>query len=217
LWVGLGGFILAAITGILATVILFASGLLSLLLRLVPPEQPLVHLLLGIILVFVGLGLGGATGGLVRGYTLHLIDSQGSHRRYLLGGAFSTGISQAILVVPIMLFISLVSIYNVGSQKDPASFIVLFALVGALFGLVNGAILSLVTVRLRYAWISWLGYLLASTVGGALFGLVLGDQIDLFHRRDLRPCFPGPGRCNNQRVCRWLARRSITVGPPAWR
>ncbi len=172
-WVGLAGFILGGITGIVATYILFASGVLSLILKLVPEDQPFVRLLLGIILVFVGLGLGGALGGLVRGYTLHQIDPEGSRRRYLLGGAFSTGISQGILVIPLLLLISLVSMYNAGSQKDPASFIALFALIGGLFGLVNGAILSLVTLKLRYAWASWLGYFLASLVGGALFGLQL--------------------------------------------
>lgn len=172
-WVGLAGFILAGITGILATYILFASGVASLILKLVPEDQPYVRLLLGIILAFVGLGLGGALGGLVRGYTLHLIDREGSRRRYFLGGAFSTGISQGILVIPLLLLISLVSMYNAGSQKDPVSFIALFALIGGLFGLVNGAILSLVTLRLRYAWVAWLGYFLASLVGGALLGLQL--------------------------------------------
>jgi hypothetical protein len=172
-WVGLAGFIVGGITGIIATYILFATGWLSLILKLVPEDQPFVRLLTGIILAFVGLGLGGAVGGLVRGYTLHRIDPAGSRRRYLLGGAFSTGISQGILVIPVLLLISLVGMYNNESQKDPASFIVLFALIAGLFGLVNGAILSLVTLRLRYAWLAWLGYFLASLVGGALFGLQL--------------------------------------------
>ena len=104
---------------------------------------------------------------------MHLVDQEGRKDRYLLGGAFSTGISQGILVIPILLFISLVSIYNVGSQNDPASFISLFALIGGLFGLFNGAILSFATLRLRYAWIAWLGYFIASLLGGALFGLLI--------------------------------------------
>src|SRR4030042_3305910 len=173
LLVGLGGFILGGIIGALATYIIFSSGVLSIVVNLVSPGQPFLRYLFGIVLAFIGIGLGGTVDGLVCGYTLHLIDQEGSYRRYLLGGAFSTGISQAILVIPILLFISLVSIYNVGSQNDPATFIILFALIGGLFGFLNGAILSLVTLRLRYAWIAWLGYFLASLVGGAVFGLLL--------------------------------------------
>ena len=173
LWVGLGGFILGGIIGALASYFIFSSGVLSIVVNLVSPGQPFVQYLFGVVLAFIGIGLGGAIDGLVCGYTLHLIDREGNYKRYLLGGAFSTGISQAILVIPILLFISLLSIYNVGSQKDPASFVTLFALIGSLFGMLNGAILSLTTLRLRYAWISWLGYLLASLVGGALFGLLL--------------------------------------------
>jgi hypothetical protein len=119
-WIGLLGFILGGIIGALSTYLLFSSGVLTLVVELVSPGQPFLRYLFGIILAFFGIGLGGAIDGLVCGYTLYLIDRAGSRPRYLLGGAFSTGISQGILVIPIMLFISLVSIYNVGSQKDPA-------------------------------------------------------------------------------------------------
>ncbi len=170
---GLGGFILAGIVSNLAVFLIFASGLLSFLIRLVPEEQPLVRLLTGVILVFVGIGLGGAIGGLVRGYFLHRIDPQASQRRYLAGGAFAGGISYGILVIPTLLFISLVSMYNVGAQTDPASFVVLFALIGGVFGLLNGLILALLTVRLRYVWLPWGANLLGSLIGGALIGLLI--------------------------------------------
>jgi len=114
LLVGLGGFILGGIIGALATYIIFSSGVLSIVVNLVSPGQPFLRYLFGIVLAFIGIGLGGAVDGLVCGYTLHLIDQEGSNKRYLLGGAFSTGISQAILVIPILQFISMVSIYNVG-------------------------------------------------------------------------------------------------------
>ena len=172
-WIGLIGFILGGTIGALATYIIFTTGVMSLVVNFVSSEQPFIRYLFGIVLAFIGIGLGGTVDGLVCGYTLHLIDQEGSNKRYLLGGAFSTGISQGILVIPILLFISLVSIYNVGSQNDPASFISLFALIGGLFGLLNGAILSFATLRLRYAWIAWLGYFIASLLGGALFGLLI--------------------------------------------
>ncbi len=172
-WFGLVGFILGGIASALATYLIFASGIISIILKLVPAEQSFVRLVMGIVLAFVGVGFGGAVGGLVRGYTLHQIDRMGSQKRYLWGGAYSTWISQGILVIPILLVIGLISLYNNGSQRDPASYIVFFALVGFLFGLLNGATLSLITLRLRYAWIAWLGYLLTSLVGGALFGVLV--------------------------------------------
>ena len=171
--VGLVGFLLGGIVSALATFIIFRSGLLSILTNLVPEEQTLIRLLWGIFLIFIGVGLGGAVGGLVRGYTLHQIDQEGNQKRYLWGGAYSTWISQGILVVPILLLIGLISLYNNGSLRDPASYIAFFALVGGLFGLLNGATLSLITLRLRYAWIAWLGYLFASLLGGALFGVLV--------------------------------------------
>ena len=140
-WVGLIGFILGGTIGALATYIIFTTGVMSIVVNFVSSEQPFVRYLFGIVLAFIGIGFGGAIDGLVCGYTLHLVDREGRRGRYLLGGAFSAGISQGILVIPILLFISLVSIYNVGSQNDPASFISLFALIGGLFGVLNGAIL----------------------------------------------------------------------------
>lgn len=172
-WVGLIGFILGGTIGALATYIIFTTGVMSIVVNFVSSEQPFVRYLFGIVLAFIGIGFGGAIDGLVCGYTLHLVDREGRRGRYLLGGAFSAGISQGILVIPILLFISLVSIYNVGSQNDPASFISLFALIGGLFGVLNGAILSFATLRIRYAWIAWLGYFIASLLGGALFGLLI--------------------------------------------
>lgn len=172
-WVGLVGFILGGIASALATYLLFASRVPSFIIGLFPPEQSFVRLLAGILLVFFGVGLGGAIGGLVRGYALSLIDPGGSPKRYLLGGAFSTGTSQGILVVPILLVISLVNLYNDGAPRDLSFYLMWFTLLGGLFGFLNGGILSLITLRLRFALLAWLGYFLASLAGGALFGLVV--------------------------------------------
>jgi phosphatidylserine/phosphatidylglycerophosphate/cardiolipin synthase-like enzyme len=171
--VGLVGFILGGIASALATFIIFRSGLLTLIINLVPEDQSLIRLLWGIFLLFIGVGLGGAVGGIVRGYTLHQIDREGNRKRYLWGGAYSMWISHGILVVLVVLLIGLISLYNNGSLRDPASYIVFFALVGVLFGVLNGATLSLITIRLRYAWLVWLGCIFASLVGGALFGALV--------------------------------------------
>ena len=172
-WIGLLGFILGGIISALATFIILRSGVPGLIINLIPEEQSFIRLVWGILIVFIAVGLGGAVGGLVRGYSLHQIDRMGSQKRYLWGGAYSTWVSQGILVVFVLLLIGLISLYNNGSLRDPASYIVFFAVVGGLFGLLNGATLALITIRLRYAWTVWLGYLFASVLGGALFGVLV--------------------------------------------
>lgn len=171
--IGLGGFIIAGIVSNLATLLVFASGLLSFLIKMIPEGQPLVRILSGVMLAFIGIGIGGAAGGAVRGYFLQRIDYQGSRSRYVTAGAFANGIAHGILVIPILLFISLVSIYNIGSSTDLKSFLVLFGFIGGLFGIVNGLIYALLTVRIRYAWMPWIANVFGSLIGGALFGLLL--------------------------------------------
>jgi hypothetical protein len=139
-WVGLSGFSVGGIIGALATFIIFNAGLMSLVSELTSAGQAYARLLVGILIAFAGIALGGAIDGLICGYTLYKIDPEGNQKRYLLGGAYSMGISQGILVIPILVFISLLNIYNVGSQTI-LRHLFLFTLVGV-FGLVNGSILS---------------------------------------------------------------------------
>ena len=200
--IGSGGFILAGITANLATYLIFKSGLLSLLLRLVPQDQPLVRLLLGVILAFVGFGLGGAIGGLVRGHFIYQIDSSASRRRYLIGSAAAAGITQGVLVIPALLLISLLGIYNNGSEKDPSTFLVLFGVLGGLFGLIGGLLLSLLTVRLRFAWLPWLANIVGGIIGGLLLGLLVWRP-EWYASIRLAPArsdyLPGAGRGDDQR------------------
>jgi hypothetical protein len=118
------------------------------------------------------MGLGGAVNGALRGYTLHRIDQGGSRRRYLLGGAFAYAISQGVLLIHMLLLIAIIGKYNPGSSKDPASFLTLFTLLGAIYGLVSGFILALVTLRVRYIWLPWLASIVGTALGGAMLGLV---------------------------------------------
>ena len=155
---------------------MFKTGLLQPLLNLVPEDQPLVRLLLRLLLVFVGMGLGGAVNGALRGYTLHWIDRGGSRRRYLLGGAFAYAISQGVLLIPMLLLIAMIGKYNPGSSKDPASFLILFTLLGGIYGLISGLFLALITLRMRYIWLPWLASIFGTALGGVMLGLVIWQQ-----------------------------------------
>jgi len=168
--IGLSGFMLAALIGVLAGFVYFRLGIYQFLIHLIPKEQPLVRILAALLLSFVGMGLAGAAYGIMTGITLHRIDPQGSRRRYILGAGFAYGISYAILFIPILLLIALVGQYNQGSSKDPTSFIGLFGLIGLIYGLVSGLVLALVTVKVRYSWLP----LITSTIGGVLGGMFLG-------------------------------------------
>ena len=173
---GMLGFLIATLAGIFSSYLIFRLGLFRPLLNLIPADQPLNRLYGGIVFAFIGVGIGGAINGLLRGFTLHMIDPLGSRRRYLLGGAFAYGISGGILLIPVLLILAIFAQYNPGSDKDPFTFVFLLTLIGALYGLVSGLLLALLTLRLRYIWLPWLASIVGTALGGALLGVVIWRQ-----------------------------------------
>ena len=180
---GLVGFVFGGVVGSLAIYLIFLSGVLGWLVNLIPPEQNFIRLLAGLILVFLGIGLGGAIGGALSGISLHRIDQNSSQRRYGLGGAFALGISEGILLVPVLLILAIIGLYNNYSDTDPASFIVFFGIIGLVYGLLSGLVLSLVTVKLRYFWMILLAAMIGFGLGGMLFGALMW-QVELFSVSD---------------------------------
>jgi phosphatidylserine/phosphatidylglycerophosphate/cardiolipin synthase-like enzyme len=174
--IGMIGFLAASFAGIFSTYLIFKLNLLRPLFSLIPEDQPLIRLYAGIVLAFIGVAIGGAINGLLRGYTLHTIDSQGSQRRYLIGGAFAYGISGGILLIPVLLLLALLSQYNPGSSKDPLTFLTVFTLIGAFYGLFSGFLLALLTLRLRYIWLPWLASIVGTALGGLLLGAIVWQQ-----------------------------------------
>ena len=72
--IGLVGFLLAALVGVLAGFVFFRLGIYRFLIGLVPEGQPLVRLLTALLLTFLGMGLAGAAFGVLAGLTLQQID-----------------------------------------------------------------------------------------------------------------------------------------------
>jgi phosphatidylserine/phosphatidylglycerophosphate/cardiolipin synthase-like enzyme/MFS family permease len=173
---GMISFLVASFAGIFSTYLVFKLNLLRPLLNLIPEDQPLIRLYAGIVLAFLGVAIGGAINGLLRGYTLSTIDSKGSQRRYLFGGAFAYGISGGILLIPVLLLLALLSQYNPGSSKDPLTFLTVFTLIGAFYGLFSGLLLALLTLRLRYIWLPWLASIVGTALGGLLLGAIVWQQ-----------------------------------------
>lgn len=167
------GFTLGGIAGVLAVYLISISGVLGWLLGLIPEEQGVIRLWAAIILPFVLVAFGGAVSGVINGLTLHRIDPQSSRKRYTWSSTFAFGVSQGIVIIPMLLLLALISLYNNGYSKDPRPYVILAGLFGLIYGLLCGAILSLLVVRLRYTWLVFLAALLGFLLGGAALGFIV--------------------------------------------
>ena len=87
------------------------------------------------------------------------------------------------MLVPVLLILAIIGLYNNYSDTDPASFIVFFGLIGLVYGLLSGLVLSLVTVKLRYFWMILLAAMIGFGLGGMLFGALMW-QVELFSVSD---------------------------------
>ena len=171
--IGLLGFSIGGIAGNLFTYLIIISGFAAWLVGLFPENQPLVRLLAAILTAFLVVALGGAITGIVNGLAVMRIDVGAKTRPYLLGFGYAFGIGQGIFFIPSLLLISLISIYNNAPQTQPGAYLIFFGLLGVIYGILMGILLSLITVRFRYSWIVFFASLLGFAVGGMLIGLVL--------------------------------------------
>jgi len=127
------------------------------------------RLILGIVLAFSIMGLGGGIGGLIGGFTLETFRRP--HRRwgYAWRSAIVTGVWYGILMFPLGLIISLISFYAV-NEIQMGSLVTALMIFGAVFGALVGGFLGAFTVGLRRA----LRVLSVSLLGFALGGAGLG-------------------------------------------
>jgi len=170
---GVVGFWLGGILGNFAIYLIAISGLVGWILGFLPEDQSLVRLLFAIVLAFVTVGLGGAVTGVFNGWALNRIDTGGDRRNLMIGAGYAYGVGQGILLIPFLLLISLIALYNNGSKAQPQSFVLLFGLFGLLYGLIIGLILALLTVNFKRMWGVLLAVVLGYLLGGILLGLFL--------------------------------------------
>lgn len=167
---GVVGFWLGGILGNFATFLIIISGSVGWILAFLPEEQSLVRLLFAIVLAFVTVGLGGVVTGVFNGWALNRIDTGSDLRQLLVGAGYAYGVSQGILLIPMLLVISLIALYNNGSKSQPQAYLLLFGLFGLVYGLIIGLILAPLTVNFKRMW----GVLLAFVFGYLLGGILLG-------------------------------------------
>jgi phosphatidylserine/phosphatidylglycerophosphate/cardiolipin synthase-like enzyme len=167
---GLGGVI-----GYFALYLLIRSQLLSYPLNLVPEGQSLVLLISTIVLLIIGIGITTGIGGTIGGYSLSFIDPIYPRGKYIWRTAISAGVSQAILILPLILLIAIIALYNNGLDRDASGQVIVFGIFGALYGLIFGLILGFSTVGWRQVW----RVLLATIIGFGLGGAVTGYGLRL--------------------------------------
>ncbi|WP_102125146.1 phospholipase D-like domain-containing protein [Deinococcus planocerae] len=172
----LGRLALSALAGFLLAVVL-ARGAVSVVLAVVPPGQPYVRAALGTLAalgsVVLSFGLAGALS--ARALPLDRLGLTPGQARARAG--IASGVTAGLLVVPVGGLMGLAGVYRGGALGDAlgASQLALLALaVCALYGLISGVVLGLLTLRAGLAWRPALGGLLGFGGVGALGGALLG-------------------------------------------
>ena len=169
------GFGLGGVIGNFALVLMVRSQVLNWPLNFVPEDQSLVLLLTTLVVIILGIGVTTGLGGAVGGYVLSIIDPIFPRRKYIWRTAIATCVTEALLIIPLLLFTVILALYNNGLDSDPTGQIIVFGIYGIIFGIIFGLVLGFSTVNWRQVW----RILLASIVGFGLGGAALGYGIRL--------------------------------------
>jgi len=167
------GFGVGGVIGNFALYLLIRSELLNWPLDLIPEGQSFVLLLTAIVVIILGVGLTTGIGGAIGGYVLSIIDPIYARRKYIWRTAIATGLTEALLIIPLILFTAILALYNNGLDRDPTGQVLVFGIYGVIFGIIIGLILGFSTVGWRQAW----RILLASIAGFGLGGAAVGYGI----------------------------------------
>ncbi len=162
---GIGGAI-----GIFALYLLIRSGVLGWPVSLIPEDQSFVILLSAISMLVIGITASAGLGGAIGGFVLSTVDPIYPRSKYIWRTGISAGVAEGILILPLLLLIALIALYNNGLDRDPSGQVIVFGIFGVVFGIVFGLIQGLLTVGWRQVW----RLILASVIGFGLGGAALG-------------------------------------------
>ncbi|SMB93483.1 phospholipase D-like domain-containing protein [Deinococcus hopiensis] len=168
---------LSALAG-LALGLLLARGALGVVLALVPPGQELARAVIGVLAavlsVTLGFGLAGALS--ARALPLARLGLTRGQARFRAGVASAA--TAGLLIVPLGLLMAVAGMAQGGAVDDGLGQLQLTLLVTvtcALYGLVSGGLLGLLTLRVALAWRPALGGLLGFGATGLLGGVLIGQ------------------------------------------
>lgn len=167
---------LSALAGLLLGALL-ARGAVSVVLAVVPAGQPLVRAVVGalaaLLSVMLGFGLAGALS--ARALPLARLGLTRGQARARAGIAAATTIG--LLIVPVGALMGLAGVYRGGPLGDTlggAQLTLLVTTLCALYGVISGGVLGLLTLRAALAWRPALGGLLGFGAVGLLGGALIG-------------------------------------------
>lgn len=167
------GFGIGGVIGNFALYFLVRSELLNWPLSLVPEGQDFILLLFVIVLLVLGIGLTTGLGGAVGGYILSTIDPIYPRRKYIWRSAIAMGLTEALLIIPLLLLTVILALYNNGLDREPTGYILVFSIFGILFGILFGLIIGFSTINWRQVWRVLLATIIGFGLGGAVIGYVI--------------------------------------------
>lgn len=173
------GYLVGAILGLLLILFLSWIGVGHFIIGLLPEGQTLIRLLAIPLLAGTLLGLAGAVLGAGGGWAVdRIVGLKRKGKGWMIfDHVIAFGITVGLLLLVFLILISFVGIYNNFHETRVERFGLIFMIFGLIFGLFSGLILAFLSVRIRYTW----RIILASTLGFALAGLVVGIILNFFN------------------------------------
>ena len=134
-----------------------------------------VRLLIGVILSFVIVGLGGAVSGFAGGFSLPQLDQSRSRWGYAWRSAISMGIPFGLSIYPVLLVFSLLALFNADAPSEIIA--VALMIVGAVFGILASLLMGFLSIGRRglsaFVWAGAVGF----GLGGGVLGIALRSYI----------------------------------------
>ena len=159
--------------GFFITYILLRSPFIRTIAGIVPDSQPFIQLLFGILLFLGTLGLGGALAGLLGGHAISRFSAATSESAFEWRGALSFFAAQALMALPALAVVAIVSFFNEDIDVHYSKLIVVFGLIGLLYGLLGGLLFGILTAGVRRTFWITLAAMAGFGAGGLLLGLTL--------------------------------------------
>ncbi len=175
------GYGVGMFVGSLVSLLLLISGLGTFILSLVSNFQPFLKLLLAAVLVVTLVGAAGAVAGAFGGYVLSRKLGVQNRRRFIWRSGASLFAATAIMIIPAVAIVIVVGFMNDDLELSVGKLPAVFGFIGLLYGAIAGLFIGLLIAGLRQT----LGPLLATTMGFAAGGALLGLGIHLLFRFSL--------------------------------
>jgi len=161
------GYGLGFVVGVVAIELILEIGFLE----TISQKFETQHLWIGLFILFSVVLLGGGLAGAIGGFLLSRAVKAKTSRQFIVRSALGTGIGFVVVVLPVMMLLAVLAMYNVDGVS-PIAFIFFTGLVGASFGVVSGYMTGALPAKFNY-WQITRVLMLAFGIGGVAFGFGL--------------------------------------------